>query len=113
MRSAWLGILGIAWGCGMSEDRFITKFANASCEALAECDSEALVDHWGDQAGCTVAYGDFLRTWSVDCDDYDKKKAKACIKALKSMDCGDLEDGVLTEECEDVWSDCEGHDTGG
>lgn len=100
----YISTLVVLGACGMSEDKFADKFVDAYCDAWDGCNTST---------DCPVKAGE-----SDDSDDsceYDKKKAKECIKG--DFTCNDeFGEGMEFVEppsvCADVFK-CEGADDEG
>jgi len=105
----WTASLALIVGCGMNEDKFEEKYAEAYCGWLEDC--AKLSDMHGTMDVCLKAekiYAD--ETLTPDECEYDKKVAKECIKEIQDNDDCDIDDSV-PDECATV-STCTSADTG-
>ena len=105
---------GLFWslaflGCGMNEDKFEEKYAEAYCEWLDGC--AKLSDRYGELETCVKAEKIFAdETLTPDECKFNKNSAKACLKAIKDNDSCVVE-GSVPDECLEV-ADCSLVDTG-
>jgi len=103
-------------GCSVSEDRMVDELVSADCAYALGCFEDDVLTFygWTDQATCEADHGPFIAALSVDCADYDKKKAKECVKALRERSCETTEDPAdfaRPAPCDEVFTSCEGDDT--
>lgn len=109
MRKAWLGLSLVLAGCGVKQDDYIGEYVEAECAFALECYPPAVLEFygWNDEAECQTQRGGELTAQTDGCT-YDKKAAKACLKAFKDAACpAEGEDPVLPAICNDVWT-CNG-----
>ncbi len=104
-------VLLFAAGCSVDSTEFISKYAEAECEFAMLCYEPSILQFngWSDAAECVTERGPELTGDSQDCT-YDKKKAKACLKAMKDLPCPTEGDPVVPEICTQVFT-CDGTGT--
>jgi hypothetical protein len=103
----WLSVLLPA--CGLSEDNFLDKFANKSCDLYFDCEDELEYDlKWDDKGECVEFFEGITQEQGDEADcEYDEDAAHDCLAAIDDMECSDLDDGDSIPECEDVYTgDC-------
>jgi hypothetical protein len=90
-------VLAVVAGCGMSEKKFETRYAEESCR-LMECEESAI--SFGSTQECVDFISGFMGAASSICD-YSPSDGKKCIAALEEMDCGG--DASLPSSCVDAY----------
>ena len=96
-------------GCGMKEEKFEEKYAEAYCEWLDGC--AILSEKHGTMDVCVKAQNIFAdESLTPDDCEYDKKQAKECIKAIEDNEDCEIE-GSIPDVCLEV-SSCSVSDTG-
>jgi len=106
---SWCSCLALL-GCGMSEERFLTKLYASQCEYEFDCAPALAEAAYGDLDGCDEAYNDQIE----DGLDYfegcrlDAGQAKACLDTLGSLQCLEdpSDDPDLSDACDerDLWA---------
>ncbi len=98
-------------GCGLSQERFVKRYAKLYCRNLEECGK--LETYFGSHDKCIEATENFADEEMIPAGcEMDRKMARACLKELRKSkgECG-INDNP-TPSCETV-SDCEtDQDTG-
>ena len=113
LKFAGWGVLASALGgCGLSEERFLTKLYAAQCEYEFDCAPKLAEEAYGDLAGCDDAYQEQID----DALDYfegcrlDAGQARTCLDTLDSLQCLEdpSDDKELSDACDerDLWA-CE------
>ena len=99
-----VGILGLA-ACGISEDKYPEKAAEALCKYSEECYAAEFESYYGSIKECTATFSTYLSTgdYYADCE-YSASNAKKCINAFSKRDCG--EDYSEEPACDDIY-DCQ------
>ncbi len=92
-------------GC-LSERNFDERFARAVCKKAKECDRSAFDKEWEcvDQAEAGTA---LMHGFQGDCD-FNRDKAKQCLKDVRSATCSEYESGIMNSACEEVYDNCSG-----
>jgi hypothetical protein len=93
-----------ACGGSISEDKFLDKLAQKTCDLAFECADEKDIDpKFNDEGECvefikglTQPQGD-----NADCE-YDGDAANDCLDAIDELECDD--DAEDIPECDDVYS---------
>jgi hypothetical protein len=103
-------------GCGVSQDRMVDELVVADCAYALACFPDDVLTFygWTDQETCEADHGPFVAARAIDCPTYDKKKAKACVKALRERSCQetpDPADFARPSPCDEVFSGCADADT--
>lgn len=96
------GLCGMLAGCGLSEERFLTKLYEAQCEYEFDCAPQLAEEAYGDLDGCDDAYQDQIQA-GLDYFDgcrLDAGQAKACLDTLSGLQC--LEDPSGDEDLSDA-----------
>ena len=95
--------LAFLTGCGLSEEKFEDKYAEAYCEWLEGC--AKLSDKYGAMEVCLKAEK-IVADENLTPDEckYDDAMAKECINEIKENDDCDMEDSI-PDECLEI-SDC-------
>lgn len=102
-------VLLLVASCGVNEKRYNKKVSKAFCKWEERCESADFYDNFDSVKACSDAQEQQLAKldeyYTAKCT-FDNKKAKACIKALKSS-CKDsaAEFETLFQPCYEVW-DC-------
>lgn len=98
-------------GCSVDSTDFIAKYAESECDFAMRCYEPSILEFygWDDAAECVQERGPEITGDSEGCT-YDKKKAKACLKAMKELACPAEGDPVVPEVCTQVFT-CDGADT--
>jgi len=99
-----LALLTLA-GCGMSPKKFAKEYAKGACSYFAECEPDYLEYYGGDEKECVEEYEDYYDADDYEDCEFDKKKAKECIKAIKELGKSCSFDDVDYDACNDVY-DC-------
>jgi hypothetical protein len=98
----------LSLGCGISEEKFIEKYAEAYCEWLDGCGK--LSEQFGTMETCVTNREIFAdENLSPEVCNYDKVSAKQCIKDIEDNESCDVT-SPLPESCENI-AGCNG-DTG-
>lgn len=108
------GLLLLLAACGPNPPKFIEKVVELDCDYIQACEDDAILTFtgWNDRATCI---SDAVLRWedrtSGECE-YDKKAAKACLKALEdyAATCPRDDDGapMLPEACLATHLNCTG-----
>lgn len=104
-----LATLGLLTGCGLNEQRYNRKVAKAFCKWEERCESADFYANFDDVGACADAQEAQL----AKLDEYyaskcvfDKKQARACLKALdSSCQVSAVEFNEVFAPCYAVW-DC-------
>lgn len=112
MRAApFLAVL-VLTACGVKQDDYPSRFAEAYCEWAVEaaCVDSAVLEFngWTDLESCVPSFGGRYQSAVEGCV-YDGKAAKQCLKEMKKHPCGD--GATLPESC-DVAFMCGDGDSG-
>ncbi|TNE88913.1 MAG: hypothetical protein EP330_12940 [Deltaproteobacteria bacterium] len=87
--------------CGVKQDDYPVRFAEAYCEwaVVEQCVDSAVLEFngWTDMDTCVPSFGGRYEAQVSGCV-YDKKAAGKCLKEMKKHPCGDGE--TLPESCE-------------
>ncbi|MGB0639426.1 MAG: hypothetical protein ACPGTU_08840 [Myxococcota bacterium] len=98
----------LTMGCGISEEKFNEKYAEAYCEWLENCGK--LSEQFGTPETCITNREIFAdEVLSPEECTYDKVSAKDCIKDIEDNESCDVT-SPLPDSCQDIAS-CDG-DTG-
>ncbi|MCO4747294.1 MAG: hypothetical protein KC912_21020 [Proteobacteria bacterium] len=83
--------------CGLSEEKYESKFAESYCEYALECFESPVLEFngWTDMDTCVPDFGGRFADSSTGCI-YDPKAAKDCLKALKKHPCSEAPDMPAT-----------------
>lgn len=117
MRTALtLSLLLLASACAVKEERFVSEITTGDCAYALTCWDDDVLTQFGytSQETCEADRGPINARLPLDCATYDKKAARACIKALDERPCGDGTDRTdlgRPEVCADVFTSCEGGDS--
>lgn len=109
------GLCGLAAGCGVNENNFAIRYAQAMCNATWDCEFEDM-DLYEDKADCidrsedeVEDIVDFMEDMGCSLD-YDL--AGDCLRDFKNAECEDLQQGDYGDDtCDEMWV-CEFPDTG-
>jgi hypothetical protein len=108
--SRWYSLLSllVVSGC-LSERNFDERFARAVCKKAKQCDSEGYSEydkHWECVDEVDGAYS-FMKMMLGDCD-FNRDKAKTCLKDIRKSSCDEFEAGKFDNACGEVFSNCSG-----
>ena len=96
-------------GCGLNEEKFEEKYADAYCEWLEGC--AKLNDKYGTMESCITAEKiNADETLTPDECKFDGDNAKECLQEIKNNDDCDMDDSI-PDECLLI-ADCRLLDTG-
>lgn len=102
--------------CKVKEDRLVSELTTGDCAYALACWDEGVLTQygWTDQETCEADHGPVIARLPLDCEIYDPKKARECIKALDERQCADSSDPTdlgRPAACQEVFASCEGGDT--
>jgi len=119
MKTTWL-FLGLI-GCGVSSDRYITKYAEAECTYSLACFDEDVLtfNNWLDQTVdgeevtaqemCERDIVPLLMLSNQQCSVYDKAAAKQCLDEWETQGCPEnAADPDVPAICGKVFTNCVG-----
>ena len=96
-------------GCGISEDRFATRSAEARCEFYADCGT---LESYGDTLDACKAQVEALTKDSLNAEDcdYDAQAARQCLQDIKEASCDAEDNDEGDVACDDVCGESTGGD---
>lgn len=113
--------IGASPGCRYSEaDEFIADFSDELCRVERECDAGIKVqrledDDWAEvelpsDASCEGTVEAAYTRCDEDCDSFNKRLARKCMRRIKRRGCSNPADEsvVIPESCDRVFTRCEG-----
>jgi hypothetical protein len=87
--------------CGVNQEDYPSRFAEAYCEwaVVDACVDSAVLEFngWEDLDSCVPSFGGRYQAATAGCV-YDAKAARQCLKDMKKHPCGDGE--TLPESCD-------------
>ena len=94
-----------ACGGSISEDKFLDKFAQKTCDKLFECADEKDLDpKFNDEGECVEFFKGLTQPVGDEADcEYDGDAANDCLSAIDEIECGDTDAEI--PECKDVYSE--------
>lgn len=111
MRGGWcVAALTLAWGCGPSEDSFVSAYVTSYCDYYLACSDPALAvfDGIDTVEECQAAFGPAMVEASSGCR-LNRPSARDCLSLLDGLGCvaDPLDvDAALPAECGMVWEQC-------
>jgi len=93
-----------ACGGPVSEDKFLEKLGQKSCQLAFECAEDDTEPKFNDQAECEEFWAGITQAQGGEADcEYDGDAASECLDAINEIECDDQVDDI--PECDDVWSE--------
>ena len=93
-----------ACGGPVSEDKFLEKLGQKSCQLAFECAEDDTEPKFNDQAECEEFWAGITQAQGGEADcEYDGDAASECLDAINEIECNDQVDDI--PECDGVWSE--------
>lgn len=110
-RRAAVAVLLFLGACAPDETEFISRYAESECDYAIRCYDDSVLNFngWSDVDTCVADRGPAITGDAEGCV-YDKKQAKACLKAMKDLACGE-NDPEIPEVCTLVFACDDAGDT--
>lgn len=100
-RFGWASCGLVLVGCGLSEDKFLERSTELSCEKTIECAGETTysISLFEDVDDC-IAFVTAFNALIPDACEYDAAMGKACLDELEKATCDDQD----APSCQKVYS---------
>lgn len=99
-------------GC-LTPESYVNKQMQIYCDRLYECDKAAFEASYSDMGDCIDDNVDFFEeaaACAVEECTWDGEAASACLHDQATTTCEDWASGDFTNECEQVFTDCDALD---